>query len=87
MISLETKFNFNTLLAAAKEEDLAVVSCEDAKGKQFDVLVAVCPDIENLDEYAYIPFALMLTPNLYPLINRLQPPDKLKGRWVWDDDI
>ena len=38
------------------------------------------------DDYVYLPFGLMLTPSLYSLMNKLQPPSNLKGTWIWDDN-
>ena len=84
MIRQESAANFNTMVKATKNNDLSVVSCRDAKGREFDVLcvLAMCPN----GTYIYMPFGLMMTPSLYPLLNKLQPPDNLKGEWFWDDE-
>ncbi|MBV72496.1 MAG: hypothetical protein CMH52_14320 [Myxococcales bacterium] len=84
MIGHESQSNFTTMMRAAKNGDISVVSCEDAKGRSFEVLcvVAQTPD----EEYAYLPFGLMLSPPLYKFMNKLSPPKRLKGEWIWDDE-
>jgi len=86
MIGQESQMNFQTLIKAVKNDDVALVSCKDAKGRQFDVLAIVSLNGANLDEYIYIPFAVMATPSLYPLFNKIKPPETLQGEWFWYDD-
>ena len=83
MIEQDCAANFETFMRAAKNGDIALVSCQDAKGRELQVLTVVATGIDN---YAYLPFAIMMTPPLYPLMNKIQPPEKLKGEWLWDDD-
>lgn len=84
MIGQESKANFQTVQLAAKNDDISVVACKDAKGREFEVLciLAASPD----GDYAYLPFGFMLTPPLYKLMNKLEPPENLKGEWLWDDE-
>ena len=85
MISKESKSNFNMLKAAFSNDDVAMVLCKDKKGRKFEAICTVQSNPDNPDENRYIPFALMITPTFYPLMNRLQPP-ALYGEWTWDDD-
>jgi len=84
MIGQESEANFQTMLLAAKNNDLSVVSCQDAKGRTFEVLCILANNKEG--EYAYLPFGLMINPHLYSLVNKISPPQQLKGEWLWDDD-
>ena len=84
MISKESEINFNTIVLAASNGDMSVVSCKDAKGREFDVLCVLASSIDN-DGYAYVPFAVMLTPAIYPLMQKIKPPESLKGDWLWDE--
>lgn len=86
MIGKESKANFKTLMMAAKNEDVSIVSCKDAKGREFQALCVLGMIDPDKPEYAYLPFALMMTPSLYSLMNKLEPPKNLKGEWIWDDD-
>ena len=86
MIGKESKANFKTLMDAAKNDDISVVSCKDAKGREFQVLCVLGLVDSSVPKYAYLPFALMMTPSLYSLMNKIEPPESLKGEWVWDDD-
>tara|TARA_R110001592_G_scaffold175527_3_gene414834 strand:+ start:2402 stop:2683 length:282 start_codon:yes stop_codon:yes gene_type:complete len=85
MISKESQRNFRELMRAVSQGDISVVECKDKKGRDFQVLCALVhqPDI---DEYEYIPFGFMLTPGFYPLMNRIEPPENLKGRWSWPQE-
>ena len=83
MIGEEVAANFETFMRAAKNGDIALVSCTDKKGREYQVLSVVATGVEK---YAYLPFAMMITPAFYPLVNKLNPPTKLKGEWLWDDD-
>ena len=86
MIQQESRMNFETFMKAAKNNDISLVSCKDAKGREFDVLAILCIDGENFDNYVYMPFAVMATASLYPLLNKIKPPDNLKGKWIWHDE-
>ncbi len=83
MIGEETAANFETFMRAAKNGDIALVSCTDAKGRDYQVLSVVATGVEK---YAYLPFGIMITPSLYPLVNKFKPPTHLKGEWLWDED-
>lgn len=83
MIQDECAANFQTFLRAAKNEDIALVSCKDAKGREFQVLCIVA---QHADGWVYLPFGLMNTPSIYSLINKIKPPSNLKGEWIWNDD-
>ena len=85
MIGKESEANFQTMLLAARNKDISIVSCTDAKGREFEVL-CVLASVAEEEGYVYIPFGLMLTPSLYPLMNKLDPPPQLKGEWLWDDE-
>ena len=84
MIQEETKTNFNTLVLAAKNDDLSLVSCKDSKGRAIEVL-AICTPTTDGTEYAYLPFAVLISPSIYPLLNKISPPDNLKGVWFWNE--
>jgi hypothetical protein len=84
MIKDECAYNFKTFLRAAKNGDIALVSTKDAKGRDIQTLCIVAQTLD--DDYVYMPFGIMISPSLYPLINKLQPPSTLKGEWIWDDD-
>jgi hypothetical protein len=71
-------------MKAAKNEDISLVSCTDSKGRDFQVLCVLAPAGPEGGD-VYIPFGMMITPTLYPLINKLQPPDALKGDWMWEE--
>ena len=86
MIELESQMNFETLMRAAKNGDISLVSCKDAKGRKFDVVAVLAMSGPLLEDYTYIPFAIMVNPSLYPLFKKIKPPETLKGEWVWDDD-
>tara|TARA_Y100001972_G_C7579721_1_gene290821 strand:- start:674 stop:937 length:264 start_codon:yes stop_codon:yes gene_type:complete len=86
MIQKESQINFEMFLKAARNDDISLVSCKDAKGREFDVLAILCLDGEDLDNYVYLPFAVLATSNLYPLMNKIKPPENLKGAWCWDDE-
>lgn len=86
MIQQESQMNFTTFMKAAKNGDISLVSCKDAKGREFDVVAVLCHDGNNLDNYVYMPFAVMVSSSLYPLMNKINPPETLKGKWIWDDD-
>ena len=84
MIQKEAAANFTTFVTAAANEDVALVACKDAKGREFQTLCIVAQTMD--EDYVYLPFALMITPSLYPLMGKVKPPDNLKGEWIWDDD-
>lgn len=84
MIREECAANFETFLRAAANNDVALVATKDAKGRDFQTLCIVAQTMD--DDYVYLPFGLMLTPSLYSLMNKLQPPANLKGTWIWDDE-
>lgn len=84
MISDQSQQNFNTLRRAFSRGDVSVVACKDSKGKEYQVLCTLSHDPEM--GYTYTPFALMITPSFYPLINKIQPPESLHGDWDWRDD-
>lgn len=91
MISESSARNFDILQwAMANNEDdpnhingAAIVECKADKGRTFQVLCVVHDSDEGT---FYTPYALMLTGSLFPLMNKLQPPENLKGTWVWDED-
>lgn len=84
MIQDECATNFETFLKAASNGDVALVSTKDAKGREFQTLCIVAQTMD--DDYVYLPFGFMLSPSFYSLMNKLQPPENLKGTWIWDDD-
>ena len=86
MIGSESKYNFETLMKAAINDDVALVSCKDAKGRNFDVLAVVAHDASNFNNYVYIPFAIMVNPSIYSLLNKIHPPETLIGEWGWSND-
>lgn len=86
MIEQESQANFETFMRAAKNGDISLVSCTDAKGRKFDVIAVLALTGPLLQDYAYIPFAFMANPSMYPLMKKIQPPHTLKGEWVWNDD-
>ena len=83
MIRDECASNFETFLRAARNGDVSLVACKDAKGRDLQVM---CVLAHSGNGYAYLPFGLLATPALYPLMNKIQPPTTLKGEWVWDDE-
>jgi len=86
MIQKECVRNFHTLVKACKEDDVSVVLCKDAKGREFQTICVLYQDPSDPDVSCYLPFALMVNPTFYPLLNKLHPPDRLKGEWMWTDD-
>jgi len=39
------------------------------------------------DEYGnayYQPFGFMITPTFYPFTGKLEPPERLRGEWIWE---
>ena len=86
MIGSESQYNFQTFVVAANNDDVALVACKDDKGRKFDVLTVVAHDANNFDNYVYIPFAVMINPSLYPLLNKTKPPETLHGEWGWTND-
>lgn len=84
MIQQESVANFQAMMRAAGNQDLSVVSCTDAKGRTFEVLCILTSDHTGKD--IYLPFGFMLSPSLYSLMNKMQPPENLKGEWYWHDD-
>jgi len=84
MISQETKKNFSTLQRAFSRGDVSIVSCKDSKGREHQMVCALCHD-EPTGTYKYVPFAFMITPSFYSLVNKIQPPDNLQGEWGWDN--
>jgi len=84
MIGKECQSNFNTFMLACKADDVSLVACKDSKGREFQVLCILAP-IEGTEEYVYLPFAFMITPTLYTLVNKVKPFDNLKGDWVWEE--
>mgnify|MGYP005670779135 CR=1 FL=1 len=83
--------NFENLIFAAQQTDedpchpngLAVVICKDFKGRSFPVL---CLVFDHQDEGTfYTPYALMIDQTIAPLINKLVPPEGLKGEWTWKE--
>lgn len=82
MISQESQRNFRELLRAVISGDITVVECKDRKGKNYQVICALFSDPDT-DEYEYVPFGFMLTPTFYSLMNRIEPPEHLKGSWEW----
>jgi len=83
MISKESQFNFDTMIRAASNDDVAVVSCKDSKGRVFEVLCVVAE--ESSGDYAYLPFGMMINTPLHSLMNKIKPPENLKGTWYWDE--
>ena len=84
MISKESQYNFDTMVKAVSNNDIAIVSCKDSKGREFEVL---CVVTENTDGgYVYLPFGMMLNQPLYSLMNKIKPPDNLKGEWYWNEE-
>mgnify|MGYP003660561238 CR=1 FL=1 len=83
MIQKECEENFDTMIRAAKNNDVCVVSCTDAKGRSFQTLCVLA--IKENGEYIYLPFGFMLTPSLYSLMGKINPPENLKGEWMWDE--
>ena len=83
MIRKECQVNFETFMRAAKNKDVSLVSCKDSKGRDFQVL-CILVDVEETGGNAYIPFGLMVTPALYPLMNKIEPPENLQGEWMWE---
>jgi hypothetical protein len=86
LIQPETKLNFQTFLAAANNGDVSLVACTDAKGREFNVLSILTLLSPEYKEEGYMPFAILLGPSLYPLMNKIKPPDTLKGEWIWNED-
>ena len=81
MISKESQRNFRELMRAVSQGDINIVECTDHKGKSYQVICALSYD-PDLAEYEYTPFGFMITPSFYPLMNRIQPPENLKGKWM-----
>jgi hypothetical protein len=88
MISESSARNFKILQWAmtTNEEEpnhkngVALVECQADKGRTFQVLCVVHDSDEGT---FYTPYALMLTGSLFPLMNKLRPPENLRGAWVW----
>lgn len=86
MIQPETEMNFRTFIEAAKNDDVSLVSCKDAKGRSFDVIAVLCVDANDFSHDVYMPFAVMAGSNMYPLMRKIKPPENLKGEWCWDEE-
>ena len=84
MIQQECVRNFQTLSRAFEEEDISVVLCKDTKGKEFQTICIVYDNPDNPNETCYMPFGFMGSPSLYGLLNKISPPETLKGDWMWN---
>ena len=84
MIQQECVRNFQTLSRAFKVGDVSVVLCRDAKGKEYQTLCVVYDSPDDPDETCYMPFGFMVNPSFYPLLNKMHPPETLKGDWMWN---
>lgn len=69
------KANFNTMLLAAENKDLALLDCQDKKtGEQVHVVCAVYHDSEG--QYNFVPLAKMFDGDPYEEVN---PPSEEGG--------
>ena len=84
MIKKECQRNFETFVQAIKRDDIAVVLCKNAKGKEFQTLCVVFENPDDPNKTCYTPFGFMANPTFYPLLNSLSPPENLKGDWMWE---
>jgi hypothetical protein len=69
VISEHARHNFNTLLRAARNGDLALLECADTEGDLVDVVCAVNEDAEAFE---FVPIALM--PRDVDIADLVQPP-------------
>lgn len=84
MISKESQNNFQELIRVCSHGEMCVVECSDSKDRKYQVICAVV-DLPEFDEAVYVPFGFMLTPNIYNLLDRINPPESLKGEWAWPE--
>ena len=84
MIKEECVRNFKTLKKAMESGDVAVVLCKDLKGREVQTICVVYDNPDNPDETCYMPFGMMINPSFYSLLNKLLPPENLKGKWMWN---
>jgi len=84
MITNESIRNFQELARVCAHGDMSVVECSDSKDRKYQVICAVV-DPPDSDEAVYVPFGFMLTPNIYNLLDRIKPPESLKGEWAWPE--
>jgi len=58
--------NFNTLMKAAREGDLALLECQDAKTKEY--VATICFVNQQNNEFEFVPVARMFFGNPYKCV-------------------
>lgn len=80
--------NWMLLKQAMRLNKESIVVCTTPSGDRYNVICALneIPKTDGTTSWEYAPFGILVGQSIKPLMDSLQPPPGLIGRWRWPPD-